>query len=135
GLSEARKVLVEQAGGTLHMIAKDVKLQLEFNPKRVASYRLIGYENRILAAKDFDDDAKDAGDLGAGHTVTALYELIPATGVGEVDADRLLTVKLRYKQPAEDKSRLLSFRVGDSHAEFKQASVDLRFAAAVASFG
>ena len=78
GLTEAHKVLVQQMGGTLVTIAKDVKIQIEFNPAQVAAYRLIGYENRMLAAEDFNDDKKDAGEIGAGHTVTALYELVPA---------------------------------------------------------
>ena len=130
-IKEARKVLVTQAGGTLQTIAKDVKLQLDFNPRTVESYRLIGYENRLMPAQDFNDDKKDAGDLGAGHTVTALYELVP-TGAG---AGELVTLKLRYKQPAEDRSRLLEFHVSDCATKFESASADMRFAAAVASFG
>ena len=147
-LQEAKKVLVEQASGTLVTIAKDVKLQLEFNPARVQAYRLIGYENRLLRSEDFNDDLKDAGELGAGHTVTALYEVVP---VGErvdlplVDplkyqrpstpaggGDELLTVKLRYKHPVGESSRLLSFVVPDA---LTPASPDARFAAAVAEFG
>ncbi|HEX6060036.1 MAG TPA: VWA domain-containing protein [Gemmatimonadaceae bacterium] len=149
---EARKVLVSEMGGTLLTIAKDVKLQLEFNPARVAAYRLIGYENRLLRAEDFADDARDAGELGAGHTVTALYELIPA---GAPDAGRvrgtdslryqtttvrpdaaasqeLVTVKLRWKAPEEETSRLLERAV--IH-EVVAPSVDFRFAAAVAAWG
>jgi Ca-activated chloride channel family protein len=122
-LEEGRKVLVTEAGSTLVMVAKDVKLQVEFNPATVASYRLIGYENRILAATDFNDDAKDAGDMGAGHSVTALYEVVPAGAAGSVTATvdplkyqqprpasektasgELMTVKLRYKQPDGDRS-------------------------------
>jgi Ca-activated chloride channel family protein len=118
---EAQKVLVKEFGGTLHIIAKDVKLQVEFNPARVQAYRLIGYENRILAAEDFNDDLKDSGDLGAGHTVTALYEIIPtgvdtSTPIRGLDESRyqrtgaqdslrgspeMLFVKLRYKEPTE----------------------------------
>lgn len=153
-LQEARKVLVEQASGTLVTIAKDVKLQVEFNPAHVQAYRLIGYENRLLRSEDFNDDKKDAGELGAGHTVTALYEVVP---VGErvelptVDAlryqapahpersrgtleggDELMTVKLRYKHPVGETSRLLSFPVVEGT---RPPSPDARFAAAVAEFG
>lgn len=149
---EAKKVLVSELGGTLLTIAKDVKLQIEFNPTRVAAYRLIGYENRLLAAEDFDDDTKDAGELGAGHSVTALYEVIP-TGVEspvEVrgldslryqatanrpeasDSPELLFVKLRYKEPDEDTSRLLDLPLLDRTGE---ASEDFRFASAVAAWG
>jgi len=154
GVTEARKVLVEQMGGTLVTIAKDVKIQIEFNPAQVAAYRLIGYENRILAAEDFNDDKKDAGEIGAGHTVTALYEVVP---VGEpvdtpsVDplkyqapvepsgdpslAGEMLTLKLRYKEPDADESRLLEFPMVDPGTDFGRASTDLQFAASVASFG
>jgi len=152
--AEGRKVLVEQMGSTLFTIAKDVKIQVEFNPARVAGYRLIGYENRLLAKEDFNNDKKDAGEIGAGHTVTALYEIIPAgqplPDSPSVDplkyqrpqpdsaptSDELLTVKLRYKEPDGDKSRLLEFplAVGGTPA-FDQASEDFRFAAAVAAFG
>jgi Ca-activated chloride channel family protein len=153
-LNEARKVLVEQLGGTLVAIAKDVKLQIEFNPQRVAAYRLIGYENRLLRAEDFNDDKKDAGEIGAGHTVTALYELAPAgsetVATGTVDdlkyqragesteaatSDELLTLKLRYKQPDRDSSQLIETVVKDNQASYAQASEDLRFASAVAGFG
>ena len=128
-LHEARKVLVREAGGTLVTIAKDVKIQIEFNPTHVAGYRLIGYENRMLRNEDFNDDNKDAGEIGAGHSVTALYEIVPV-GVRASDArpsirssinrrpptsananaatNELLTVKLRYKAPAADDSRLIS---------------------------
>jgi Ca-activated chloride channel family protein len=149
---EAKKVLVSEMGGTLLTIAKDVKLQVEFNPKRVAAYRLIGYENRLLAAEDFDDDTKDAGELGAGHSVTALYEVIPVgvdspvevRGVdplryqtqeprsGSEDSEELLYVKLRYKQPDGVRSKLLDHPVMDHTGS---ASVDLRFASAVAAWG
>ena len=151
GLLEARKVLIEEAGGTLLTVAKDVKLQVEFNPARVAGYRLIGYENRLLADEDFNDDAGDAGELGAGHTVTALYEVVPAgTEVPRaVDAlryrpepdgdpspgefgDEMLYVKVRYKARDGTKSRLLEHAVADRHGT---ASTDFRFAAAVAGFG
>jgi Ca-activated chloride channel homolog len=149
-LEEARKVLVTEAGSTLVTVAKDVKLQVEFNPATVSSYRLIGYENRVLADADFNDDAKDAGDMGAGHSVTALYEIVPAgvkSDARRVDplkyqearrtstaaaADELMTVKLRYKDPDGDTSRLLSVAVKDSAAV---DSADVRFAAAVAAFG
>jgi Ca-activated chloride channel family protein len=152
-LAEARKVLVEQVGGTLVTIAKDVKIQIEFNPAQVAAYRLIGYANRMLAPEDFNDDKKDAGEIGAGHTVTALYELVPAgeeVDVPSVDplkyqtttrpsdesvAEELLTLKLRYKAPDGDKSKLLEFPVVDGGAPFGKASPDFQFAAAVASFG
>jgi Ca-activated chloride channel family protein len=153
--NEARKVLVEQMSGTLVTIAKDVKIQIEFNPAQVAAYRLIGYENRLLAAEDFHDDTKDAGEIGAGHTVTALYEVIPVgvesdVAVGSVDPLRyqdhktlsptaasgeMLTLKLRYKLPDENDSRLLAFTLTDGGQPFAAASADFRFAAAVASFG
>ena len=154
GITEAHKVLVEQMGGTLVTIAKDVKIQIEFNPARVAAYRLIGYENRMLAAEDFNDDKKDAGEIGAGHTVTALYEV--ALAGAEVDvptvdplkyqtptrpsddeevSEDLLTLKLRYKEPEADTSKLLEFPVLDGGTRFGQASPDFQFAAAVASFG
>ena len=150
GLLEARKVLIEEAGGTLLTVAKDVKLQIEFNPSRVAGYRLLGYENRLLADEDFNDDTKDAGELGAGHTVTALYEVVPAgTGVPRaVDAlryqpepddpplsefnDEMLYVKVRYKDRDGTKSRLLQHAVADRGGT---GSADFRFAAAVAGFG
>jgi Ca-activated chloride channel family protein len=151
--AEARKVLVEEAGGTFVTIAKDVKIQVEFNPRRIAGYRLIGYENRRLADEDFDDDATDAGEIGAGHSVTALYEVIPvdadsptgtsdplryqtareATGVAF--SSELLTVKVRYKKPDDDASQLLSHVVEESAPSYADASEDIRFAAAVAAFG
>ncbi len=152
-LREAKKVLVEQIGGTMMTIAKDVKIQIEFNPLKVASYRLIGYENRMLNKEDFNDDKKDAGEIGAGHTVTALYEIVPAGLTkkgGDVDAlkythktslseeafsDELLTVKLRYKEPEGSRSRLIAFPVTMKHQKFARASGDFKFAAAVASFG
>ena len=153
GLLEARKVLVEEMGGTLLTLAKDVKLQVEFNPARAAGYRLIGYENRLLADEDFNDDTKDAGELGAGHTVTALYEVVPA-GVemprpvdplryqpqGTVEdppppsefADELMYVKVRYKDPDGAESKLLQQAVADRPVS---PSTDFRFVAAVAGFG
>jgi Ca-activated chloride channel family protein len=153
-LSEARKVLVEQMSGTLVTIARDVKIQVDFNPEQVAAYRLIGYENRMLKAEDFDNDAKDAGEIGAGHTVTALYEIVPvgmdvpvssdapqskyqqpAALSDSAMTDELLTLHLRYKQPDGVTSSELEFPIRDSHAEFGQASDDFQFAAAVAAFG
>ncbi|MEM9351741.1 MAG: von Willebrand factor type A domain-containing protein [Planctomycetota bacterium] len=158
GLTEARKVLVHELEATLVTIAKDVKIQVEFNPQHVAGYRLIGYENRVLAAEDFNDDKKDAGEIGAGHTVTALYEIVPvgvevnAAGVDplkygatkkpapEASAEiepspEMLTLKIRYKQPDGDTSTKLEFPLTDGEAEFKDASVDFKFASAVAGFG
>lgn len=155
--SEAHKVLVEQLSGTLVTIAKDVKIQIEFNPTLVESYRLIGYENRMLAAKDFADDTKDAGEIGAGHTVTALYEIVPvglsnpnfgelkyqqietaepeqARAGGDFD-DELLTLKLRYKAPEGGSSKLLEFPIKNTDMAIKDASEDFRFASAVAAFG
>lgn len=155
---EAQKVLVEEMGGTLVTIAKDVKIQVEFNPATTAAYRLVGYENRMLAKEDFNDDTQDAGEIGAGHTVTAIYELVPR-GVEEAEpragvdplkyqrpakpyeatsavaSDELLTLKLRYKEPAEDTSKLLTFPLSDEGHSFGQASADTKFAASVAMFG
>jgi Ca-activated chloride channel family protein len=133
-LSEARKVLVEQAGGTLVTIAKDVKVQVAFDPTSVERFRLIGYENRVLAHRDFDDDAKDAGEIGSGHSVTALYEVELQPG-GKVDRSRLLDLDLRYKPPQSDTSRKLSFVVDDARTEQDETSIDFRWAAAVAEFG
>jgi Ca-activated chloride channel family protein len=153
-IQEAKKVLVEQMSGTLITIAKDVKIQIEFNPAVVSSYRLIGYENRLLAKEDFNDDKKDAGEIGAGHAVTALYEVVPAgekAPVAPVDAlkyqkpapaaattgesGEMLTLKLRYKQPDGDTSALIEVPVKDSDAKFAKASPDFKFASAVAAFG
>jgi Ca-activated chloride channel family protein len=151
-IAEANKVLVEEAGSTLVTIAKDVKFQVEFNPRRVASYRLIGYENRIMKAEDFNDDTKDAGEIGAGHMVTALYEIVPvggASGAGSVDplkyqsaaptpaadTEEIATVKIRYKKPDGIKSELLSFPVMSADKKFEDASADFRFASSVAAFG
>ncbi|MBI2567478.1 MAG: VWA domain-containing protein [Candidatus Schekmanbacteria bacterium] len=152
--AEARKVFVEQIGGTLVTIAKDVKIQVEFNPETVAGYRLLGYENRILRSEDFNDDTKDAGEVGAGHTVTALYEVVPAgfevssagsvdpltfqkpaAPSGAADTNDMVLVKLRYKDPTADTSQLLSWKVRDLPRQVEAASGDFRFAAAVAGFG
>ena len=150
-ITEAKKVFGAEMGGTLLTVAKDVKLQVEFNPEHVASYRLIGYENRMLRTEDFDDDRKDAGEIGAGHSVTALYEVVPSSvGKGETGAEplryqaarapsraekgnELMYVKLRYKLPDANASRWLDHVVPVSHAY--EGSIDLRFAAAVAAFG
>lgn len=149
-IQEARKVFISEFGGTLFTIAKDVKFQLEFNPKHVKSYRLLGYENRLLNNEDFNDDKKDAGEMGTGHTVTALYEIVPVgaestpsavdplkyqdtTPASEKFGNELLTVKLRYKDPQGNKSKLLEQPVQNSMSE--KTSDDFRFAAAVASFG
>lgn len=153
-LNEGRKVLVEQMGGTLVTIAKDVKIQVEFNPAVVSNYRLVGYENRALKKEDFADDKKDAGEIGAGHTVTALYEVVMVGSMStEVHAEPLryqsntvqmkmatlpsgemLTVKLRYKDPAGDVSKLLEFPLTDDHQKLEAASRDFQFASAVAEF-
>jgi Ca-activated chloride channel family protein len=132
GLPEARKVLVEEAGSTLHTIAKDVKIQVEFDPEQVAEHRLVGYENRVLAHRDFDDDSKDAGEIGAGHSVTAIYEIVPTK---EANGDRMLTLNMRYKEPDGQRSRKLSAPVHDVGRGMAQTSDDYRFAAAVAAFG
>ncbi|HEY4102258.1 MAG TPA: von Willebrand factor type A domain-containing protein [Polyangiaceae bacterium] len=149
-IAEARKVLVEQAGATLVTVAKDVKLQVEFNPARVDSYRLIGYEDRVLAKEDFNDDRKDAGDMGAGHSVTALYEVIPkgepgtpqktdplkyqtsATSAPAAASSELCTVNIRYKAPNSERSQKFSRVVTDANTPAAQASPDFRFGVAVA---
>ena len=147
---EAQKVLVEEMGGTLDMIAKDVKIQVEFNPAVVSEYRLIGYETRALNREDFNNDAVDAGDIGAGHTVTAIYEIVPvgsgaemidplrygpegATGSGE----EIAFLKMRYKLPDSDVSQLIEQPVTAEvvYGDIGEASDDMRFAAAVAAFG
>ncbi|HET6996798.1 MAG TPA: VWA domain-containing protein [Chitinophagaceae bacterium] len=153
-IHEAKKVLVTEFGSTLFTIAKDVKIQVEFNPAKVQAYRLIGYENRLLASEDFNDDKKDAGELGSGHTVTALYEVIPA-GVkddftGTVDplkyqsneravtgssTSEIMTIKLRYKKPDEDISQLITHAVNDDKITLAGTSDNFRFSAAVAEFG
>ena len=147
-LTEAKKVLVNEFGGTLYTVAKDVKLQLEFNPQYVKEYRLVGYENRALANEDFEDDKKDAGEIGAGHTVTALYELIPAKGattdglryqkqVKEGFANELAFLKIRYKDPVvkDAKSVEESTPIPFSLTDLTQTDDDYRFAAAVAEWG
>lgn len=131
GLKEAEKVLVTEMAGTLFTIAKDVKLQVEFDSTVVETYRLIGYENRLLAKEDFEDDTKDAGELGAGHTVTALYEIVPKAGA---QGKPLGTLHLRYKEPAESQSRYLKHKLSGDLKPFEQASENFRFAAAVATY-
>jgi Ca-activated chloride channel family protein len=158
-IQEAQRVLVREAASTLVTIAKDVKIQIEFNPQTVAAYRLIGYENRLLKAEDFNDDRKDAGEIGAGHSVTALYEIVPvgvampAPGVDPLKyqqpaprpaatrpapapvaqyADELMTVKLRYKAPDGDTSRLISAVV---RTRTQPMSINMGFASAVAELG
>jgi Ca-activated chloride channel family protein len=148
-LYEARKVLVREAGATLTTIAKDVKIQVEFNPRVVAAYRLIGYENRALRDEDFNDDAKDAGEIGAGHSVTALYEIIPVgvdvsspivdplryqrqAGTRAANSSELAMVKVRYKAPDGDTSELVASVLG---AKPRAMSRNLGFASAVAEFG
>lgn len=132
-IAEARKVFGQQLNGTLMTIAKDVKIQVEFNKEYVKEYRLVGYENRRMANRDFNDDSKDAGEIGAGHTVTALYEVVPVRGAAT--PTRVLTLRLRYKQPDEDESRLLEQKVRDPGTKFEDATSDFQFAAAVAAFG
>ena len=151
-LNEARKIFVSEFGGTLFTIAKDVKLQVEFNPAFVNAYRLIGYENRALANEDFNDDKKDAGELGAGHTVTALYEIIPAgekdTLIKSVDdlkyqslkeisykGAELMNIKLRYKEPESDSSKLLIYPIADENKNWEEASDNFKLSAAVTEFG
>lgn len=153
GLLEAKKVFVDDMRGTLFTIAKDVKIQVEFNPAKVKAYRLIGYENRLLNKEDFADDTKDAGELGSGHTVTALYEIIPygskeeIPGVDELKyqetkispeafkSKELMTVKLRYKAPDGDTSQLITQPLLESNTSVAKASENFRFSAAVAAFG
>lgn len=150
-LNEARKVLVSQLSSTLFTIAKDVKIQVEFNPATVREYRLIGYENRVLAREDFNNDKVDAGEIGAGHRVTALYEIIPADKKGLVDpsrygrevasdaasrVDEFALLRLRYKQPDAETSKLLEYPIKTRSVEsMQQMSVDMRFATSVAAFG
>lgn len=144
---EAKKVLVEEMGGTLFTVAKDVKLQLEFNPAYIKGYRLIGYENRMLAAEDFEDDTKDAGEIGAGHSVTAIYEIVTVDSPMKLNTSDLkysetsgeengemLTVSIRYKEPDGDTSKLLEYPVAES-AYSASMSENLAFASAVAQFG
>jgi Ca-activated chloride channel family protein len=152
-LTEARKVLVNEFGGTLFTIAKDVKLQVEFNPAKVKAYRLIGYENRMLKSEDFNNDKKDAGELGSGHTVTALYEIIPVGVESEfykvdelkyqktkidpaaADSKELMTVKFRYKKPDGDVSKLIVHPLVDNQVALENTSDNFRWAASVAAFG
>ncbi len=150
-IMEAKKVLVTEMGGTMFTIAKDVKLQLEFNPNKIISYKLIGYENRLLNEEDFNDDTKDAGELGAGHTVTALYEVVLKGTVPSVDplryqenkqvktnstfTDELLTVKFRYKKPDGVKSKLIVKHLKDNSVELNNASDNFKWSSAVAEFG
>jgi Ca-activated chloride channel family protein len=153
-LLEAKKVLVKEMGSTLFTIAKDVKIQIEFNPAIVKSYRLIGYENRKLNDEDFNDDSKDAGEIGSGHTVTALYEIVVNNKINnDVDSsidslkyqvndaknysntNELLTVKFRYKEPKERKSKLITKTLTDSLLTFENASQNLKFSSMVAAFG
>jgi Ca-activated chloride channel family protein len=132
---EARKVLVEEAGSTLVTIAKDVKIQVEFDRREVAAYRLIGYENRALATEDFDDDREDAGEIGAGHSVTALYEIVLTDKAKRRNRPKpLAELRLRYKLPSESKSKRLSGSVVDRRGTLVNSSDDFRFAAAVAEF-
>lgn len=153
GLKEAQRVLTQEATGTLFTIAKDVKIQVEFNPAKVANYRLVGYENRVLANEDFNDDKKDAGEIGAGHTVTALYEIVPVgvqsgvetasvdalkyqqRDVRVVESDELLTVKIRYKEPDGHASQLLAVPFVDPGKSLQSCSDDFILASSVASFG
>ena len=155
GINEAKKVFLNEFGGTLFTIAKDVKYQIEFNPKQVKAYRLIGYENRMLAKEDFNNDKKDAGELGSGHTVTALYEIVPFGSKEELTTkvDKLryedesimmnddkklpevMSLKLRYKNPDDSSSKLIEKIVYKRFTPIEQASENLRFAAAIAEFG
>jgi Ca-activated chloride channel family protein len=151
---EAKKVFVTEMGGTLVTLAKDVKIQVEFNPNQVQAYRLIGYENRLLAAQDFNDDTKDAGELGAGHQVTALYEIVPVgvdspIDLPEIDglkyqettpsntdfSNELMQLKLRYKQPTGDESALITQAIANQTKPWRETSDNFKFAAAVAEFG
>lgn len=150
---EAQKVLVNEFGGTMFTIAKDVKLQIEFNPTKVQAYRLIGYENRMLKSEDFNNDKKDAGELGSGHTVTALYEIIPQGVESEfyridelkyqttrvtkeaTPSKELMTIKLRYKSPDSDVSKLIVHPLLDNNILLSRTSDDFRWSASVAAFG
>jgi Ca-activated chloride channel homolog len=152
-IKEADKVFVKEMRANMFTIAKDVKIQIEFNPLKVKSYRLIGYENRVMAKEDFDNDKKDAGELGAGHTVTALYEIVPADGDGsqdnsnelryqestikkdEASKNEIMVLKMRYKPIKEDKSKLIVKTVIDEQVKFGKTSENFRFASAVAGFG
>lgn len=152
-LLEAEKVLIDELGASLHTLAKDVKIQVEFNPSHVNSYRLIGYEKRELDAEDFEDDRKDAGEIGSGHSVTVLYEIEPSSKaesralssglryqkpmsqIGDSYSDELFTLRLRYKQPDSEKSVYREMPFKRQLREFSSASSDFQFAVAVAGFG
>ncbi len=153
-IQEARKVFVNEFGGTLFTIAKDVKIQIEFNPAHVVAYRLIGYENRLLAKEDFNDDTKDAGEMGSGHVVTAIYEIVPigskSAYIGSVDplkyqvqskpaktsfTGELATVKFRYKTPEGNKSKMIENKIKAKAQKMSSVSEDIRFSVAVAEFG
>jgi Ca-activated chloride channel family protein len=154
-LGEARKVLVEEATSTLFPIAKDVKIQVEFNPATVSEYRLIGYENRLLNREDFNNDRVDAGEIGSGHTVTAIYEITPAGSQGELvedlryqssaaptaaaESDEYAFLRIRYKLPDEDTSRLIEMPISSANevtaSDSSVAAREARFSAAVAAFG
>lgn len=154
GMNEAKKVLVNEFGGTMFTIAKDVKLQVEFNPALVQAYRLVGYENRLLNKEDFNNDKKDAGELGSGHTVTALYEIIPvgveSSFIDDVDElkyqqstknkksglkNEIMTIKFRYKEPDANESKLIVHPLLDEKIPFEKTSENFRFATAVTQFG
>jgi len=150
---EAKKVFVDEIGATLFTIAKDVKIQVEFNPAKIKSYRLVGYENRLLNDEDFEDDKKDAGEIGAGHTVTALYEVVPLESIEDLPGDfklkyqekiikksaaeteEILTVSIRYKKPDEDTSNLISDIITGLPVSLNKTSNNFRFSAAAAQFG
>src|SRR5262249_38012343 len=151
-INEARKVLVDEVSATLFTIAQDVKIQVEFNPETVSEYRLIGYETRLLKREDFNNDKVDAGDIGSGHTVTAIYEITPkgskaklnddlrygeASKSEATDADEYAFVKIRYKLPGEQASKLISepVKVSQASATVDAAAQEARFATAVAAFG
>lgn len=151
-LLEAKKVLVNEMGSTLFTIAKDVKIQTEFNPAKVKSYRLIGYENRLLRNEDFKDDTKDAGEIGAGHVVTAFYETVPESTESNADksylkytettvkesafkTNEIMTTKVRYKNPDDFESKQIVHPVIDQDASFADASEDFKFSSSVAEFG
>ena len=152
-IKEAEKVFIKQMRANMFTIAKDVKIQIEFNPLKVKAYRLVGYENRMLAREDFDNDKKDAGELGAGHTVTALYEIVPAGSGQKINTsgklkyqetkitseaaagNEIMTLKMRYKPIKEDDSKLIVKTVLDTNTDLKQTSDNFRFSAAVAGFG
>jgi Ca-activated chloride channel family protein len=154
-LGEARKVLVEEMSGTLVTVAKDVKIQVDFNPGKVEAYRLIGYENRLLRPEDFNNDLKDAGDMGAGHTVTALFEVVPRGGnvpgpsidpsvfqpaprdtpPPASNSNDMLVLRVRYKLPDAAESTRMDIPLPDRATAFSRGDADFRFAASVAAFG